>query len=289
MKIKKGIGIHNSLHQKFGAVSINTGSCYADEQQRAPVVYGRVNFIPKFQDGAILPKSDWRPLSESEQKMLRPPKPSAHYNTIFLGELTEQQVQHLKELKLTDATTLEDIYALFRRNELVAKQLNDDLNVFLHNISGNKPYKFHCFGATYPNLASVSRLQKEHFPKDVRYLGLHNDCTSAMSIHTAQKFGNRISINLGKQAREFLFVNLSLKQAYNMIKKKSSSCAAQVDLITMPRIFFSLYPEYPVLKIKLNPYQYYIAPTNNCFHDAQTLGNQFLDITMIFFGTFFIS
>jgi hypothetical protein len=75
-------------------------------------------------------------------------------------------------------------------------------------------------------------------------------------------------------------------QAFNMLKKKVSLNENDINIANIPQIFFKYFSDYPVLKIDLKPYQYYIAPTDNCFHDGSTLGNVNLDICLIYFGSF---
>jgi len=290
MLLKKGISIINSLRQQQDAVSINSGICYADQVIIPEVSFSKVKFTPQFQEGAVLAKTDWRPLTPMEWNVLQPGQKVTDYNTVFLGDLPDSLIQKFKGLLLLESEKVEDIYYTFRKNESLAKELNDTLNTFLNSMANNKPFKFRCFGVSFPNLLSVSgefrRLPKNHAPTDVQYIGFHNDCTEEMSIYTAHRFGNRISINFGREAREFLLVNLSLIQAYNMVKAKSPKSISKTDLVTLPKIFFDLFPDYPILRVKLEPYQYYIAPTDNCFHDGRTLGNTAFDMTMIFFGAF---
>jgi hypothetical protein len=108
-----------------------------------------------------------------------------------------------------------------------------------------------------------------------------------MTIQTAHEFGNRISLNLGKDSRYFLFVNLHMIEVYKMIGERlSPEEFANVDISNVSAYFFKYYPDYPVIRVEQKPYQYYIAATDNCFHDGSTLGNKHLDITMIYFGSF---
>ncbi|HEY8931404.1 MAG TPA: hypothetical protein VIM55_19530 [Mucilaginibacter sp.] len=290
MMLKKGIRLINTLRQQREAVAINSGICYAAQETIPEVQFRHITFTPLFQEGAVLPKRDWRSLTETEWTTLNPVSKATDSNNVFLGELPDSLIQRFKSLPLLEAGSIEDIYTIFRKHEDLAKELNNDINAFLTSIADGKPFKFRCFGVSFPNLLSVSgefsHLPKDHAPTDVRYIGFHNDCTSEMSIHTAYRFGNRISINFGSEAREFLFVNLTLIQAYNMIKAQRPESLSGVTLVTLPNVFFKLFPDYPILKIKLQPYQYYIAPTDNCFHDGRTLGNTSFDMTMIFFGAF---
>ena len=290
MELKKGISVSNKLSQQQEALAINSGVIYAAQETIPEVNFMNMRFTPRFQHGAILAKPDWRPLSLQDQHMLNPKGAVMDFNTVFLGDLPESLIRQFKGINLLDAKRVEDIYQAFRQNEGLAKELNIALNNFLSSISNHTSYKFHCFGVSYPNLLSVSgqfsHLLKNHAPTEVEYIGLHNDFHGKKSIHKAHTFGNRISINIGKEAREFLFGNLSLIQAYNMIRLKKPEVLSSITLSNMPEVFFGLFPDYPILMVRLQPYQYYIAPTENCFHDGRTIGNNTLDMTMVFFGHF---
>ncbi len=50
--------------------------------------------------------------------------------------------------------------------------------------------------------------------------------------------------------------------------------------------FFKRYSDYPVLRLELKPFQYYIAPTDNFIHDGSTLGNKQIDLTIVYTGIF---
>lgn len=103
-------------------------------------------------------------------------------------------------------------------------------------------------------------------------VGLHIDNQRGSSLH-------RILINLGSEPRYLLFINLSIQQLYNcvsetdtnIISKKSGSsriCTA----------FMQLFPNYPVVKLRVNPGEAYIAPTEHITHDGCTEGTNSLDV-----------
>lgn len=292
MELKRGIFVSNKLSQLQEALAINSGVTYAVQETIPEVNFMNMRFTPRFQHTAILAKPDWRSLNLKDQHVLRPKGAITDFNTIFLGDLPEPLIRQFKGINLLNAKRVEDIYQAFRQHEGLARELNTALNNFLNSISNHTSYKFRCFGVSYPNLLSVSaqfsHLPKNHAPTEVEYIGLHNDFHGKMSIHKAHTFGNRISINIGEEAREFLFVNLSLIQAYNMIRSKKPKVLPDIILSNVPEVFFGLFPDYPILKVRLQPYQYYIAPTENCFHDGRTIGNHTLDMTMIFFGHFMV-
>ncbi|WP_445721844.1 hypothetical protein [Flavobacterium sp.] len=51
-------------------------------------------------------------------------------------------------------------------------------------------------------------------------------------------------------------------------------------------MFFKYYPDYPVFKLKIKPFQYYIAPTDNYIHEGTTSRKNEIDISITYLGYF---
>lgn len=288
MKLKKGISIYNRLPEGYDAVTINSGTVFHTEQPAPMVNYNGYRFRPKYEDDAYVIKRDWRNLSPAEIKSLQAGGNRNEYNTVYLGDIPKALKTEFENLSLGNATSREEVMELLKQNPEVTRKINNAIAKFLQPMAGNRPFHFHCLGINYPNIEMVAcnttQLPENHHPRDVRYMGLHNDGTAKMTIHTAHKFGNRISINLGKEPRYFLFVNLSMIQALNMLKEKIDT--RKVNIANIPQMFFKHFPGYPVIRVQQKPYQYYIAATDNCFHDGSTLGAGTLDICFVYFGAF---
>lgn len=288
MKLKRGISIYNQLPEGYDAVTINSGTVFHTEQPAPMVNYNGYKYRPVYEDDAYVVKRDWRGLAAGEIKYLQANGHRNDYNTVYLGELPEELKNDFRRLDLVTATSRDEVLEKLKQNAEATKKLNASITSFLQPISDNKPFHFHCLGINFPNIEMVAcnttGLPETYHPKDVQYMGLHNDGTAKMTIHTAHKFGNRISINLGKETRSFLFVNLSMIQALNMLKKKTD--IKKVHIGNIPQMFFKHFPDYPVIRVQQKPYQYYIAATDNCFHDGSTLGTSTLDICFVYFGAF---
>ncbi len=290
MKLKKGISIHNLLPEGYDAVNINSGTVFHTEQSAPMVNFQGHRYRPQYEANAYVVKRDWRRLDAAETACLCAGENRNDYNTVYVGDLPEAVKDLCRNLKLADSADRQEVMQKLQQNEQATRQLNGAINEFLMPISNNKPFNFHCLGINFPNIEMVAcnttQLPPGFKPKDVQYMGMHNDGAVKMTIHTAHKFGNRISINLGKEARYFLFVNLSLVQALNMLKKKIAIQKQEVNYRNLPGLFFKYFPDYPVIRIKQEPYEYYIAATDNCFHDGSTLGSTHLDICFVYFGAF---
>lgn len=288
MILKQGIRIHNQLPDGYNAVTINSGTVIHAKQPAEMVNYRGYSYRPQYEDDAYVAKRDWRPLNEAEIKCLQANGHRNDYNTVYLGDIPEAVKKNFEQLALHEATSREEVMEKLKQNAEATKKVNEGLNAFLQPLAGKKPFHFHCLGINFPNIEMVAcnttGLPPDHHPGDVRYMGMHNDGTTEMTIHTAHKAGNRISINLGKEPRSFLFVNLSMIQALNMLKEKTD--IKKVNISNIPQVFFKHFPGYPVIRVRQKPYQYYIAATDNCFHDGSTLGAGSLDICFVYFGAF---
>ena len=109
---------------------------------------------------------------------------------------------------------------------------------------------------------------------------MHIDESRIFTPYSAYKSDNRISINISEESRYLFYVNLSLRQISNLIKNTEITASNIVEK------FFEQNPNYPIIRLEIKPYQYYIAPTDNFIHDGSTLGNKKHDITIVYTGIF---
>jgi hypothetical protein len=120
--------------------------------------------------------------------------------------------------------------------------------------------------------------------EEFEYIGLHIDHSTIFSVETSHLSRNRMCINIGNEERYLYVINLTLIQIKMMLGE-----VMDVNLLNVGNItdyFFQYFPNYPVLRIKQKPYEFYIAPTDNCIHDGSTFKNKYLDITITFLGNF---
>ncbi|WP_419487262.1 hypothetical protein [Chryseobacterium bernardetii] len=274
MNLKKGMYlVGNSGFNWKNQLKINKGV----------VAEKTVNTGIEYFDNAYLPVSEWRNLTESEYKILSySGKQNKMFNTLGLGEIPDELKTLFKAIKLEECKTLFDVLPKFQEDEKLTLQLNETLNQYLNQKSDTRRYNFHRITRCLPDMHTTTfhLYNKEH----IKYTGLHIDQSTKFTPNTAYKSDNRISINISEESRYLYFINLTLKQVYTDVKKHYQDISVNSDNIV--ELFFSLYPDYPVIRIEIKPYQYYIAPTDNFIHDGSTLGNKKFDITMVFVGEF---
>jgi radical SAM protein with 4Fe4S-binding SPASM domain len=102
-----------------------------------------------------------------------------------------------------------------------------------------------------------------------RRLGLHVDSGPGSAPRMRAQTLNRISVNLGKEPRRLLFLNLSLAQVIARLPADVGNDPANSPT-DLARAFLRAFPRYPVLSLEVEPGEAYIAPTENMIHDGYT-------------------
>jgi hypothetical protein len=290
MEIKRGIMLHNQSGEDSDCVSINSGVEHYTKQDINRVSYGDFSFSPSFEADAFVPRRNWRNLNDREIRILKANERCREANTICLGDIPGNLKRLFQQLALDECKDRNEIFEKFRSRPELTLAINQATDSFLQTKSNGKPFHFHYLGSNLPNLTVVACdttvMAANYREQDKKYMGIHNDGTKYVSTHRIHTLGNRLTINLGKETRSFLFVNLTMTQALNMLAKKIDPSKHTIDIVNIAKYFFMHFPDYPVIKIDQKPYQYYIAPTDNCFHDGSTAGMTALDVIIVYFGAF---
>src|SRR5260370_38226681 len=93
-------------------------------------------------------------------------------------------------------------------------------------------------------------------------------------------------MNLGREDRFFLFINLELRDIVNAVSLQDNSDRWEEYGPNIVEPFMRQNPHYPVAKLKVKPGEAYIAPTENIIHDASTAGKSHQDFCITFLGKF---
>lgn len=282
--------LFNESDTAYNNITINSGVVHNTQQELAKIEYNGYSFYPLFEEDAYLPQRNWRPLTQKEINILKPTEKRTDTNTIYTGRLPDDIIDLVEQLNLKQSNSRPEVFERFQSKPAVTEQINKKMEVFLNERGNGKPHKIHYLGTNLPNMEVVACdttvMPKGYKEEEKRYLGIHNDGTYYIPFRNIRHSGNRMTLNLGIQSRYFMFVNLTMEQAYNMIKKNFDLTDHKVDVVNISKYFFSCFPNYPVLRIEQKPYEYYVAPTDNCFHDGCTLGNRELDIVLAYLGYF---
>ncbi|SEB97368.1 hypothetical protein SAMN04489761_2136 [Tenacibaculum sp. MAR_2009_124] len=275
MKLIKGISVYGDKIPVYGQLSINDTGVRAVDSLNG-LEYDADSFVPN---------QDWRNLTKQELRLLvkQDEKFTNYSKSLYLGEIPQNIKGLFYDLGLEKCKHPDDVYPTFEKNKNLVKNINEELDSFLGDFSSSNDYKFHRITRAMPNRETITC---HYIENNFIYIGLHIDQSRPFKIHSAYKSGNRISINLSKETRTLLFTNLTLIQVYNLIGQKTDLSKIKLTPNNITSVFFKHFPNYPVIKMEIKPYQFYIAPTDNFFHDASTYGRKEIDVTIVYTGVF---
>lgn len=248
---------------------INSGTCY---------VHDRPSSCTKYLYQGYLPRQDWRLLNSAEKnKLLSQTELRSRHNTIALGKIPKSILQFSRTIGIHELVEQDQAinFTKEKNYEYFKRKMFDFFYDYIEDPKGLCMLKLAC------QYTSLEVSTYNYHTK--RLLGLHFDSWDDKVCEERNLSRNRMCINLGKEARSFLFVNLTLE---SIIKK------AQINLKTLRenndilRLFFTLFPDYQIVKLTINPGEYYIAPTENILHDGCTYKKLYPDIFLTILGYF---
>jgi hypothetical protein len=273
MKLIEGIKLDIKETHDNHNVMINSGV-----NSEYNVVYQDLEYL----DIAYTPIDDWNELDAHNKNLLfKNAENQKHYNKIIIRNIPENIKKILLDLKINESTERDEVFKKFAENPEVTLKIESEITNYLSKYSDNNDFKLYKILVLYPNRKTTALI---NFEDGIKYLGMHYDSCTTFEIETAIESKNRFCLNLGKEDRELYVINLSLTQIKNLILEKNSDEIIILDNLTP--LFFKYYPNYPVLKLKIKPFQYYIAPTDNCIHEGTTLRKKEIDISITYLGYF---
>jgi hypothetical protein len=138
---------------------------------------------------------------------------------------------------------------------------------------------------TNPGLRTITKDDSINLSKSF-HIGMHLDSWDRAPLRQRHKSRNRICINLGREDRYFLFINLSLMDMFRALDYSDEDVYKHYRGLNVGVEFMKRYPLYPVVRLRLLPGEAYIAPTDNIIHDASSIGKRYPDVTLAFIGHF---
>ena len=246
-------------------------------------------------DAAIIPQEPWRVPTREEYELLCPSEPLSNIGQWNLGSnigivslpdrIIEPIVVILEEYG-TRETLEADNYIIHTKHPNWNNSL-DRLVDYLWNycLYNDAPQPLSLYTAL-PGLKTVTRKDLGG-PFERSYVGLHLDSWEKAPLKQRHKSKNRICLNLGREDRFFLFINLTLIDMFRaMGLSEPDDIYKNYRGLHLGHKFMNRYPDYPVVKLRLAPGEAYIAPTENVIHDATSLNKQYPDICLHFTGYF---
>lgn len=115
------------------------------------------------------------------------------------------------------------------------------------------------------------------------HVGLHLDSFDNLPDHRRAEASNRLSINLGEEDRQLLFLPIEAIALLADVDNRSEPCLPGSRLATR---YLTSRPETKVWSLRIRPGEAYIAPTENMIHDGSSSAMSVRDLHCTLRGYF---
>ena len=247
-----------------GRVQLSAGLLSVDGGRHEGVAFRRPAYVPR---------GPWRaPTAEEYETLLlagtAPPQPTAF---VGLFRLSREFHAFIEGSGLWSIHRLEDARSFLRRVDFI-----DEMKGYLEDVLPFcvSPESFHVIGFNVgpPDLPTLGMDAGKR-------LGIHVDDWDMAPRRVDSR--NRICINLGREPRMFMYINAALDQLGSDLGEDENGRGTRVG-----HRFMAANTAYPVVSVRVDPCEAYIAPTDNVFHDGTSKGKQYPDVTYNILGYF---
>jgi len=234
---------------------------------------------PELEDISYFSKEDWRTPSEQEIDILATPFSKSIRNEVTVvsivpGIISQARTHILTPLSQSTLSLERDQHrsaAVLALREAITTHLKDVYGISLGQ-EGGADLSIH-----RPMLRSTAF---NYFAKV--YMGLHID--NRQKFIASERWKSRLlcSVNLGSTHRYFNFINLSTVGILTKLGIDATSTSLHPAQIK--GLFCERYPDYPVVRIRIEPGQAYICNSEDIIHDGATneLGSP--DVSLLILG-----
>jgi hypothetical protein len=229
-----------------------------------------------YRDTAFVPRGPWREPGSQERRLLLAAGPPVSIGShITLVRVPDEVMAHFAALRdrLHSCSSVDELRAWLHQHPCTT---GCDAMLEFARIYLRSECQLMEGGAI---VCRASGLPTTTTNDTGKYIGLHVDSWYRAKLHERANVPNRISINLGLKARYFLYINLPLASiAALAVEQYPFDSRIRENHDGLHRIFMSHFGSYPVVRIRLEPGEGYIAPTENLIHDATTPGKKAPDV-----------
>lgn len=279
MKLINGVKITGNLNLISSKVFVNSGVELCPER-----IEGKSSM--QYDKNCYKPKSDWRKLVQREIDILfaNQYKKVDYSESILLKKMPDRFISILKKLEIGNCKNFADVQEKIREHKDLIKKFQEEfqevLRIYARDLA---EVNFHRLVFNPPAIEMLTYHMNEG---KLFFVGLHIDRSTIFDFSNVNVSKNRLCINIGNEDRILYFVNLTLNQILELLKKKRSVNISKITINNIGEIFFSEFPDYPVIKLIQSPFDYYIAPTDNILHDGSTSEKVHHDICFVYLGRF---
>jgi hypothetical protein len=234
-----------------------------------------INGMPCFQR-AFVPREPWRSPTAEEVKILQSSENDTdEYQQFGILTVPSKIKKSFQDLKLFACKTQQDAERI-GATPAYKKAFADFVAHFSSMHKSDEPTIPHFIYVGKPGLRTNTFNRQENF-----FIGMHLDSWERKPMSERHIARNRICMNVGLEPRYLLFYNLEYRQIVrkagfpeNFIFEKSHHHYEALYK------FYELFPNYPIIKLRIDPYEAYLAPTENVVHDGCTTGCTQTDVNV---------
>jgi hypothetical protein len=216
----------------------------------------------RYDAGAFVPRTPWRRPSEWERRHLwKISQRRTNMNFVGIARIPDFLVDPVRTLHCSPRRATNH-----RRDRSATQKAVTQLVEYLCD-------RFRCTTNTVIHGVAVHQpgLQTVTYDRSKNsFIGLHLDSWDRLPLASRHVSLNRVCVNVGCQTRYFMFLNLPLVG----IAKILAGCKSGSRRLpqTVGPAFLWHFPDYPIIRVRVDPGEAYIAPTDNLIHDATTIG-----------------
>jgi hypothetical protein len=227
-------------------------------------------------DTAFVPQVPWRRPNDTERRLLLATAPPACIGShITLVRLPDDVMAHFDALQkhVHGCSSIGELHPWLRRHQYTAGC--DAIEEFARTYV--RPEHPLLEGAAIT--CRATDLPTATTDDTGAHVGLHIDNWYRSKLNERASAPNRISINLGVTPRFLLYINLPLATIGALATEQFAFDTRVGDARNRLRqLFMSRCSSYPVVRVRLDPGEGYIAPTENMIHDGCTPAKNALDV-----------
>lgn len=244
-------------------------------------------------ENSFRPRKPWRSPNAQESDLIFTDNAQTDYRaTVAVVKLPPSTIQLCQKLGLENIASEEELRSLRQTQTYDYMALTEQIDEFT-DAHTEDVYGVHKIGFHLGNIGEQKGLEVATIDTNIdKLIGLHIDSWDKLPLSQIDTASNRICFNLGNEDRHLLLVNLSLAHIGELLHQANPALSSTLGDYTRPQLleaFFKYYADYPVIKLKIKPYEAYIAPTENMIHDGDLTGKLNPDVTYTIRGYFDIS
>ncbi|RKS68160.1 hypothetical protein BZB76_6408 [Actinomadura pelletieri DSM 43383] len=223
--------------------------------------------------GAVVARDDWRPLRPDEAAVLFPGEPVSLASSVSVTDFGEDMVKEAHERLLPGVGAGTDTG---HDQQAALRDFQEKILGLLYERQGLVPESL---GAVDVVVHRPDQLSTGFNEGLNGYMGLHIDSHQRLPFAQCAGAMTLCSVNVGFTDRYLNFVNLPVRNLLAMLAERGEPVPE--SSIALKDTFFRLFPEYPVLRVRLAPGQAYLCNTQNTIHDGATNDQGLPDVSLL--------